>query len=94
MKKVLAFISIALLSSVAVAHHQILGDNPDLYGSSLLDHDSGDLAGQEAQKGEGDLYGSHMANPEDVTPDPNAKVDTYDYAAAQKNYDPDGNRTH
>ena len=94
MKKVLAVVTMALLSSVAMAHDQTFGGNSDMYGSSLMDHDSGDPKGQEAQKGEGDLYGSHLANPEDVTPDPNAKVDTYDSTMAQTNSDPDGNLTH
>ena len=90
MKKVLAVITMALLSSVAMAHDKTLGGNPDLYGSALLEHGPGDPTGNPA-KGEGDQYASHMADPAEHAPNPNAKVVPWDGKADQ---DPDGNMDH
>ncbi|BAO44372.1 hypothetical protein [Thiolapillus brandeum] len=74
MKKLIAITSIAILGSTtaAWAHDQHFGGNEDMYQSALLDHGKGAPTGQ-SQKGEGDLYGSHMANPEDVATNPNVK---------------------
>jgi hypothetical protein len=92
MKKVLAVIAIALLSTAAIAHDEHFADNEDMYGTALTDHGPGGKGGLEAQKGEGDLYGSHIANPEDVKINMDAKVDVYDAQYAQEHFDPDGNQ--
>lgn len=91
MKKILVVVSIVLLSSVAMAHDKTLGANPDLEGSSLLDHDSGDKAGRAVPKGEGDQYASVIENPEDQKADPNAKVEVWD---GKKDKDPEGHEDH
>ena len=92
MKKVLAVIAIALLSTAAIAHDEHFADNEDMYGSALIDHGPGGQGGLEAQKGEGDLYGSHVANPEDVSINLNAKPEPFDAKYAQEHFDPEGNQ--
>jgi hypothetical protein len=90
MKKLLAIVAIALLSTAAVAHDEHFADNEDMYGTALTDHGPGGKGGLEAQKGEGDLYGSHMANPEDVSINKNAKPEPYNAKYEQEHYDPEG----
>ena len=90
MKRITAIAAIAILGSTAAwAHDDTLGGNPDLYQSPLVDHSKGS-AGHEGQKGEGDLYGSHVANPEDVTPNPSAKLEPIDPKEALHESDPEG----
>jgi len=82
MKRITAIAAIAILGSTAAwAHDDTLGGNPD--------HSKGS-AGHEGQKGEGDLYGSHVANPEDVTPNPSAKLEPIDPKEALHESDPEG----
>ncbi len=91
MKKIIAIAAIAILGSTtaAWAHDEHFGANEDMYGSMLTDHSKGSK-GDEGQKGEGDLYGSHMANPEDVTPTPGAKHPAIDTREALHEQDPEG----
>ena len=89
MKKMIAVATLALLSSAAWAHDKDFAGDSDMYQSPILEHGPGSPTG-EVQKGEGDLYGSHMENPEDVTPDPNFKPKPYDAEAAARKADPDG----
>lgn len=91
MKKIIAIAAIAILgsSTAAWAHDDVLGGNEDLYESQLIDHGKGSKGG-EAQKGEGDLYGSHLANPEDVTADPEAVPEPIERREALHDQDPEG----
>ncbi len=91
MKKIPTLAAIALLgiSTAGWAHDTTLGGNPDLYQSPLLDHNKGSQA-PLAQKGEGDLYGSHLVNPEDVTPNPEANPEPIDQRNALHDQDPEG----
>jgi len=91
MKKIIAIAAIAILGSTtaAWAHDEHFGSNEDMYGSMLTDHSKGSKGG-EGQKGEGDLYGSHVANPEDVTPTPGAKAKPIDRRNALHDQDPEG----
>ncbi len=91
MKKIIAIAAIAILGSTtaAWAHDKTLGGSEDLYQSPLLEHDKGTKGG-EPQKGEGDLYGSHVANPEDVTPTPGAKPEPIEKREALHERDPEG----
>ncbi len=91
MKKIITIVSIALLGTATAtwAHDEHLAGNEDLYGSMLLDHSKGSRGG-EGQKGEGDLYGSHLANAEDVIPNPNAKPEPIDPRNALHDQDPEG----
>ncbi len=74
MKKIITIAAIAILgtTTAAWAHDEHFGGNEDMYGSALTDHSKGAPTG-DVMKGEGDLYGSHMANPEDVAANRNAK---------------------
>ena len=91
MKKIIAIATIAILGSAtaAWAHDKSLGGNEDLYQSPLLEHDRGTKGG-DPQKGEGDLYGSHLANPEDVTPNPGVRPEPIDQREALHERDPEG----
>ncbi len=91
MKKIITIATIALIGTgtAAWAHDEHFAGNEDLYQSALVDHSKGS-AGNEGQKGKGDLYGSHLANPEDVTPDPNAKPERIDVRNALHDQDPEG----
>ena len=100
MKKLFAIVAISLLSSAAFAsgtksHAVHIGTDGDAYGSQLNElDDPGTRATSPGQQGEGDLYGSFLANPEDVTPDPNARRKPIDQAAVRlMNSDPDQNMT-
>lgn len=65
MKKIFAIAILALLSSSAFAHDRIMGGNPDMYGSPLLDHGTAEKA-HALQMGYGDQYGSSLiAQPSD-----------------------------
>ena len=96
MKIFFVIIAISLLSSTAFAHHDHLGTDGDAHGSQFIEHNNpGSRATSAGQQGEGDLYGSHIANPEDVAINPYARVQPIDQAAVQAmNADPDGNLTH
>ncbi len=92
MKVIIRTITLAALVStgaIAQAHDKDLGGNPDLYGSPLLEHKAASRGG-EGQKGTGDLYGSHIANPMEVAPDPNAKPEPIDRRNALHDQDPEG----
>ncbi len=91
MKKIIAIAAITILGSTtaAWAHDEHFGGNEDMYGSQLTDHSKGTKGG-EGQKGAGDLYGSHVANPEDVTPMPGAKHPAIDKREALHEQDPEG----
>ncbi len=91
MKKIITIAAIAILgsSTAAWAHDKELGGNEDLYQSQLLDHGKGAVGGK-AQKGEGDLYGSHLANPEDVMPAPGARAEPIKKREALHEQDPEG----
>ena len=99
MKKLFAIVAISLLSSTAFAdnrsHAEHIGTDGDSYGSQLNEtHDPGTRATSAGQQGEGDFYGSFVANPEDVTSDTNARRKSIDQAAVQRmNSDPDQNMT-
>ncbi len=92
MKKIITFAAIAIIStaSTAWAHDEHFGGNEDMYGSALTDHSKPAPSGKVGQKGEGDLYASHMENPEDVTPDPNAKPEMPTGKEALHEQDPEG----
>lgn len=92
MKKIIAIATIAILGSTtaAWAHDEHFGKDGDFYGSMLTDHDMKSSKGGEGQKGEGDLYGSHIANPEDVTPKPGARHPEIDQREALHESDPEG----
>jgi len=75
MKKIIAAILLSSAASLAMAHHGDLANNPDLYASPLLDHSA--AASGEPLKGEGDLYGSIIENPDLFKSDPNAKVEPW-----------------
>ena len=92
MKKIITFAAIAIISatSTAWAHDEHFGGNTDMYGSALTDHSKPAPSGKEGQKGEGDLYASHLENPEDVTPDPNAKPEMPTGREALHEQDPEG----
>lgn len=91
MKKIIAIAAITILGSTtaAWAHDEHFAGNEDMYGSQLTDHGKGGQGG-EGQKGEGDLYGSHLANPEDVEPNPGAKAETIAQREALHEHDPEG----
>ena len=91
MKKIITIAAAAILgtSTATWAHDKVLGGNEDLYQSSLKDHDKGAPTG-EVMKGEGDLYGSHMVNPEDIKSNPNAKPDMPKGKEALHEQDPEG----
>ncbi len=91
MKKIITVATIALLATgtAAWAHDEHFAGNQDLYGSMLIDHSKGKRGG-DPQKGEGDLYGSHLANPEEVTPNPNAQPERVDARNALHDQDPEG----
>jgi hypothetical protein len=95
MKKLFAIVAISLLSSTAFAHHNHLGTEGDAHGSQLIEHNNpGARATSPGQQGEGDFYGSHLANPEDVTPDPTARRKPIDMEMVRRmNSDPDQNMT-
>ncbi len=77
------------LAGTAGAHDRHLEGNADLYQSPLVEHGPGVRAGQ-GQKGEGDLYASHLANAEDVTPDPGARPERPAGREALHDQDPEG----
>jgi len=85
MNKLLAIFTLALLASTASAHHSVLGGNPDLYQSPLLDHDRGETA-HAVQRGIGDNYGSQWIN------QPADHSDKSRGFVFSGKYDPDGNR--
>ena len=91
MKKTIAITIMAILGSSAAAwaHDEHLGKNEDLYQSPLVDHSKGTKGG-EVQKGEGDLYASHLTNPQDVAPTPGAKHPVVDQREALHYQDPEG----
>jgi hypothetical protein len=91
MKKIITITAVAILgaASASWAHDEHLKGNEDLYGSMLMDHSPGSRGG-EGQKGMGDLYGSHLANAEDVTPNPAAKSVPIDKRNALHDQDPEG----
>ncbi len=92
MKKLITIATIAMLGSAASAwaHDEHFGTNEDLYQSPLMDHDKGSSATGKVMKGEGDLYASHLANPEDVTPNPNAKPEMPAPGEGWSDPDPEG----
>ncbi len=92
MKKVIGIVAITILgmSSATWAHDEHFGGNGDMYGSALTDHSKAPPTGSEGQKGEGDLYASHLENPEDVTPIPNAKAEMPVGREALHDQDPEG----
>ncbi len=92
MKKLISIAAIAILagSGAVFAHDKDLGANEDLYGSPLLDHDKGSAPNGKVMKGEGDQYASHLANPEDVTPNPNAKPEMPAPGEGWTDRDPEG----
>ncbi len=91
MKKIIAIAAIAILgtTTAAWAHDKHFGGNPDMYASPLMDHGKGAPSG-EVMKGEGDLYGSHIVNPEDVAINPNARPDLPVGRDALHDQDPEG----
>ncbi len=91
MKKTAFITALALLAAVSAgwAHDKQLGGNEDLYQSPLLDHDKGSR-NVEAQQGEGDLYGSHIADPQEVVADPRARVEPIGPREALHEQDPEG----
>ncbi len=88
MKKIITIAAIAILgaSTASWAHDEHFGGNEDMYGSALTDHSKGSPTG-EVMKGEGDMYGSHMVNPEDVAINKNAKPEMP--KGKERLYDPD-----
>jgi hypothetical protein len=92
MKKIISIAAIAILgmSSATWAHDEHFGGNADMYGSALTDHSKPAPSGAEGQKGEGDLYASHMENPEDVRPNPNARPEMPTGKEALHDQDPEG----
>ncbi|MEN8180397.1 MAG: urea transporter [Pseudomonadota bacterium] len=84
MKKIIAFASLALLTSVAWSHDKTFGGNPDLYGSPLLDHGKAERA-HAVQMGIGDSYGSQLI------PQPADHMHKAEPVGSTK-YDPDGNQ--
>jgi len=92
MKKPIIIATIAILgaSTGVWAHDKALGGNPDLEGAIILEHGKGST-NVEAQKGEGDLYGSMLANPDELKPNPNAQIDRYTHEELQA-ADPEGSR--
>lgn len=78
MKTIIVAALLTSMASFAFAHDKALGDNPELYGSVLLDHSAAPTG--EPMKGEGELYGSFIANPEDLKSDPNARVERWNPA--------------
>lgn len=91
MKKMITIAAITIIGSTtaAWAHDAHFGGNEDLYGSALVDHGQGAPAG-DVMKGEGDMYGSHMANPEDITTNPDAKPEQLMGRNALHDQDPEG----
>jgi len=91
MKYLAALTTITLVGAINTgwAHDAALDGNPDLYQSPLLDHDRGSQIHQ-AQRGEGDLYGSHLLNPGDVTPNPRATPEPIDPRNALHDQNPEG----
>ncbi|WP_293650634.1 hypothetical protein [Thiolapillus sp.] len=91
MKKIITIAAIAILgtTTAAWAHDEHFGGNEDMYGSNLTDHSKGAPTG-EVMKGKGDLYGSHMANPEDIAANPNAKPEMPNGKEALHEQDPEG----
>ncbi|WP_456375789.1 hypothetical protein [Thiolapillus sp.] len=92
MKKLTTIAAIAIIgaTSAAWAHDEHFGGNEDMYGSALTDHSKPAPSGTEAQKGDGDLYASHMVNPEDVAIDPNARPEMPVGKEALHEQDPEG----
>jgi len=92
MKKIITIAAIAILgtTTAAWAHDQHFGTEGDAYGSALSDHSKAAPTGKYMQKGEGDLYASHMVNPEDVTPTPGAKPEMATGRDALYDQDPEG----
>lgn len=84
-----ATIAVLVTTTVTWANDKQLGSNEDLYQSPLMDHDKGAPTG-DVMKGEGDLYGSHMANPEDVKPHSNARPVMPKEKEALHEQDPEG----
>lgn len=78
MKTIVVAALLTSMASFAFAHDKALGDNPELYGSVLLDHDTSPPG--ETMKGEGELYGSIIANPKYLKSDPNARVERWNPA--------------
>jgi hypothetical protein len=91
MKKIITIAAIAILgtTTAAWAHDEHFGGNEDMYGSALTDHSKGAPTG-EVMKGEGDMYGSHMANPEDVAVNRNAKPELPKGKDRLHDQDPEG----
>lgn len=91
MKKIIAIAAIAILgtTTAAWAHDKHFEGNEDMYASPLMDHDKGAPTG-DVMKGEGDMYGSHMANPEDVAVNRNAKPEMPKGRDALHDQDPEG----
>ncbi|MCU7936464.1 MAG: urea transporter [Candidatus Thiodiazotropha sp. (ex Dulcina madagascariensis)] len=84
MKKIFAIASLALLTSVVLAHDKTFGENPDMYGSPLLDHDTAERD-QAVQMGMGDNYASQLI------PQPADHTHKAEPAVYSVN-DPDGNQ--
>lgn len=72
MKRIILASLLSALASVSLAHDDVLGDISELYGSPFLDHRA--TAGGEPLKGQGELYGSFLVNPETLRADLDAKV--------------------
>ncbi|HID46706.1 MAG TPA: hypothetical protein EYP34_13245 [Chromatiaceae bacterium] len=91
MKKLITIAAIAILGSTTAtwAHDEHFGGNEDMYGSALTDHSKGAPTGG-VMKGEGDLYGSHMANPEDIASNKNAKPEMPTGKEKLHEQDPEG----
>jgi hypothetical protein len=91
MKKIITAATIAFLVTATTtwANDKQFGGNEDMYQSPLMDHDKGAPTG-EVMKGEGDFYGSHMANPEDVKPHSNARPEMPKGKEALHEQDPEG----
>ena len=92
MKKIITITAITILGATSAtwAHDKHFGGNEDMYGSALTDHSKPAPSGSEVQQGKGDLYASHMVNPEDVTPDPDARPEMPSGREALHEQDPEG----
>jgi hypothetical protein len=92
MNKIITIAAIAILgtTTAAWAHDEHFGGNADMYGSALTDHSKPAPTGSEGQKGEGDLYASHMVNPEDIATNPDARPEMPSGREALHEQDPEG----